>query len=606
MITPSKFIIQKASPARKFVTSLDKAGAILPVLLLEGAVTGGRTYQAYKRDGFVEARERVTEESLGAIFWLFGATMFGKLFAKIGRAVNKNIPKDMPAVGRDEVRTPFNNYIKDIAKNLNFNHEEILKRKNSLAKYSVSKTIASLITACLFIGYVVPKMNQAITVHIFGKRNKNKVDNSPENEKNKTTLNSSPVGSAKGISINAVENFKAKKDTLGVNFDSTINAKNNSKPSFGKINADSLLRIVQNFEENDVWKLLGTDVGTVSGRTLNARNNDERVEIMFRDVVSIYFYCFSMPHIVAFMNRKDTLKGLNTKLNPMSAMDVHNHLINKMRATGLGVEEITDASGKKVKDVFGKVPLKTFEKFAMGEELDKNLYEKFFAPVPKPAEKKVFFGLIDRTPKPDLRVIKLSEFEAKVDAFAPEDKKAQLKDLGRRMASLMQPEKCFKEPEVHFAELANKTKQEVSELSSKILTETQVEDILRGGAMREPEFLSEALNNIFKPKFNSTEKPLTNAYKYISQRDIDKRRQQMLDYVQAILNDAKESGVVTAKRMLELNKRNMVKNGLFMGLAMGVSALFLSTIIPKIQYYITFLRTGKNSFPGVENLNQGK
>lgn len=43
-----------------------------------------------------------------------------------------------------------------------------------------------------------------------------------------------------------------------------------------------------------------------------------------------------------------------------------------------------------------------------------------------------------------------------------------------------------------------------------------------------------------------------------------------------------------------------------MALAMGVSALFLSTIIPKIQYYITFLRTGKNSFPGTENLEQKK
>lgn len=48
----------------------------------------------------------------------------------------------------------------------------------------------------------------------------------------------------------------------------------------------------------------------------------------------------------------------------------------------------------------------------------------------------------------------------------------------------------------------------------------------------------------------------------------------------------------------------MNKNGIFMALAMGVSALFLSTIIPKIQYYITFLRTGKNSFPGTENLEQ--
>ena len=58
--------------------------------------------------------------------------------------------------------------------------------------------------------------------------------------------------------------------------------------------------------------------------------------------------------------------------------------------------------------------------------------------------------------------------------------------------------------------------------------------------------------------------------------------------------------------MLKMNKRNMAKSGLFMLLAMGVSSLFLSTIIPKVQYYITYLRTGKNSFPGTENITQNK
>ena len=58
--------------------------------------------------------------------------------------------------------------------------------------------------------------------------------------------------------------------------------------------------------------------------------------------------------------------------------------------------------------------------------------------------------------------------------------------------------------------------------------------------------------------------------------------------------------------MKRMNKRNLVKGGVFMGLAMGVSSLFLSTIIPKIQYYITYLRTGKNSFPGTENMVQNK
>ena len=98
--------------------------------------------------------------------------------------------------------------------------------------------------------------------------------------------------------------------------------------------------------------------------------------------------------------------------------------------------------------------------------------------------------------------------------------------------------------------------------------------------------------------------PLTDPYKYIPQDTIEAQRKQILGYVEAIVKDAEKTGEVSAQRMLELNKRNMRRGGLFMALAMGVSALFLSTIIPKVQYYITFLRTGKNSFPGTENMQK--
>ena len=167
----SKYLITKTSPLRSFVTKLNKNGAILPVLLLEATVTGGRTYQAYKRDGFVEARERVTEESLGAIFWLFGATMAAALFDKIGQKFMK-IPKNMPDVGRDNLRSPFNNFINKVAGILKLTPQQKEIVKTKLARYSVGKTAASLITACLFIGYVVPKLNQGITKHLFGKMDK--------------------------------------------------------------------------------------------------------------------------------------------------------------------------------------------------------------------------------------------------------------------------------------------------------------------------------------------------------------------------------------------------------------------------------------------------
>ena len=570
---------------------LDKKGAILPVLLLEATVTGGRTYQAYKRDGFVEARERVTEESLGAIFWLFGATMAGKLFDKIGQTFMK-VPKNMPDVGRDRLRTPYNNFINKTAAILRIPADKKELLSKNLAKFAVGKTFASLITACLFIGYVVPKVNQAITKHLYGRMSKKDPNHekAPNPYTNRLTIKDArAIFSAKGVSINAVENFKAHKDLAAM--DSTTAAARKDRPSF-KGGADSLLRIVQNFEENDIWKLMGTDVGTVTGRTANARNKDERVEILFRDLSSIYFYCFSMPAIVAFMNKKDSFKGLNTKLNPMSAMQVHNSLVQKM--ADAGIKEMTPEA---------------FSEAALGnDENYKKLYEKIFPKQPEPQAKKIL-GFIKVKPEKVYRTISVEEFEKIVDKNASdlfasakaEDKQTlidALKAKAKQMSAL-QPEKL---------------KDKNSILKEKVLTESQVEDVLKGGWAREPEFLKGILNDIFEDKIidpfkeKSTAKrtnPLSNPYKYIPLSDIEDRRERILGYVQSIVEEAKNrKGNVNFESMLKLNKRNTTKNGLFMGLAMGVSALFLSTIIPKVQYYITYLRTGKNSFPGTEDMKE--
>lgn len=585
-LNPSKYLITKnnniASKAsyitRKFVTSLDRKGAILPVVLLEATVTGGRTYQAYKRDGFVEARERVTEESLGAIFWLFGATIFGKIFDKIGQKFMK-IPKNMPDVGKDKVRVPFDNYINNIIRRVpGMTPEKLAKIEKNLAAYSVGKTFASLITACLFIGYVVPKMNQGITKYIFGRMNAKDPNNekAPNPYKNKLTIKDARnIFSAKDVSINAVENFKANKDIQFIG--------KNKQPSF-KGGADSLLRIVQNFEENAIWKLLGTDVGTVSGRTINARNNDERVEIMFRDLISIPFYVFTMPAIVAFMNRKDTFKGLNTKLNPMSAMEVHNSLIERMAQMkqGNGINEMTP---------------KQFKAFALGKDLsteEMNVWKDSFPNKKVPGVKKVFFGLISKKEKEVYEIIKLEDFENNIDKYIKNKEKAEVLKQRARAMSKMQPLKD----------------------GVAILTDTQGKDVLEGGFIRSAEFLKGVLNRIFEKdiidinnpeSLENAKNPLSNRYKYIPVEEIEDRKKQVIGYVESIIEDAKRNNTnVTWDSMLKMNKRNMRKNGLFMGLAMGVSALFLSTIIPKVQYYITFLRTGKNSFPGTENMEPVK
>ena len=103
------------SYGRKFVRGL-ASRSIAPVILLEAFVEGGRTYQAYQRGGFTEARERLTEEMIGALFWFSGVPLFNHLIDKhIGKKVFK-LPETDFDTGRDNLRNPVQNYINKLIK----------------------------------------------------------------------------------------------------------------------------------------------------------------------------------------------------------------------------------------------------------------------------------------------------------------------------------------------------------------------------------------------------------------------------------------------------------------------------------------------------------
>ena len=65
------------------ITTMTKADAMAPIVALEGTVVAGRTYQAYKRGKWDEARERFIEESMGSIVWLSGVASLNKLGDKL-------------------------------------------------------------------------------------------------------------------------------------------------------------------------------------------------------------------------------------------------------------------------------------------------------------------------------------------------------------------------------------------------------------------------------------------------------------------------------------------------------------------------------------------
>ena len=142
--------------SRNFVKQMASDG-FLPVIALEAFVEGGRTLQAYNRGGFDEARERITEEFSGAVFWLGGVTALNWLFEKIGQKFLK-LPNKVVDIASDEVRKPLTNYLtnertKDGAKIL----------EKTMARFKFAKVISSVLIANAFIGFVLPKVNQAIT-----------------------------------------------------------------------------------------------------------------------------------------------------------------------------------------------------------------------------------------------------------------------------------------------------------------------------------------------------------------------------------------------------------------------------------------------------------
>ena len=494
--------------SRNFVKEMASDG-FLPVIALEAFVEGGRTLQAYNRGGFDEARERITEEFSGAVFWLGGVTALNWLFEKIGQKFLK-LPNKVVDIASDEVRKPLTNYLtnertKDGAKIL----------EKTMARFKFAKVISSVLIANAFIGFVLPKVNQAITRSYH--KNKSETAAVPAEQNNSQTIN--PF-----VARPMMDSFapnKEKEDKKDV--------------SFGL----NLLSIANKFESDRNYKLLSVDAGTASGRAYSARNNDERVEILFRDLSSIYFYMFNMQLMNNWLNKIEQ-KGVGTRLDPVSAEFTTKYMEEYFKSKGAN-----------------SVNVETFAKEMLGANRD----------IPESLKGK-FEG--DK-----IKIISLDDFKTELDNLVPK------KDVNK-----------FTKTAVEMSKL----QPQVNGLS--ILTEGQVRDILNGGHLNNPEFLQEFFKNRFGGKFMEQ-------YKFVAQNDLDAHKKELLHYVNSIIEKARAgSGEVTERLVRKASNTNLKMNALNWGAGFVTSALFLSTIIPKLQYMITKWRTGSDAFPGTKEFQQ--
>lgn len=473
-----------------FVTNMTRPDAIEPIIALEATVTGGRTAQAYKRGGEDEARERLIEETTGAVVWLAGVKVINDY---IGDPILKKLFGANFDVGTDNIlRTPFNNFLKK--------HPQQRFSAKQVAIIKAVKVLASVLLADAFIGLVVPPLNQKLTRNIVNK--------------------------------------KSKQEQASLQQE---NPKENTSPTFkGGFNA---INVFTNAIENtNTGKLLSTDAGLVSGRMYSARNNDERREIAIRDIGSIYFYMWAQNHVGNILNFIET--GKFNRLNPSSANTLNEH-----------IDKFIESKG-------GELTVEDFRKLVLGKKSSEikipNNIEFETAELSKVTE---FINKFKSNKTEPLQVVKVSELESlNID-----------KNIMNRIKEMskLQP-----------------LREGVS-----VVTKQQIIDAFNISEINNPEFL----DKIFSEFTNGASK---DEFKFVSNKKLYNLKAEMEDYIESICKNA-ENGKINKNVLKKVKNKNLIFSGINFAAGFTVAALFLSTLIPKFQYWVTRMKTGRDDFPGM-------
>ena len=475
--------------ARQFLRTLADPNALTPTVILETSVTGGRGYNEYKRGGINALRERAFDDILAAVFWMKGVDFFNKIGDAIGKKL-LGLETTEFDVGKDALRTPLENLQKKIP------------NSGVYAKFKFTKIILSTLLSTAFVGFALPKINQAITKHFMSKDASKKVME-PNTQQT---------------------NFSSKLSQVSIEeFEKQINSKKQNNTSFKGLNIATVAHALEN---NKICKLLSSDVGITSGRVISARNKDEGLEYLFRDAASCVFYTASTPFFYSVMQKLTNSSSITT-IDPVAAKQISDHIIEQLNANG------------------GKMDAKTFAENILGtiNEQNKQLFNKL----------------------PFVNdVISVKEFIKYTNDKEIIKKAARMSRLQPNQANV-----------------------------GGVLTKQQVLDVLKDGSINTPEFMKK----LYKEKFG---KKLTDSYRFIPMKDITGFRDNIEDYIQAIIKKAKKDGVeITEDLVNKINKKGLVMSGAFRAVAIGLSALFLGVIIPKAQHAITKYRTGSDAAPGL-------
>ncbi len=251
------------------------ANATIPTLIIETGVTLGRANVANKTFGKQEAFDRLIEQGVSAVIWIYGVQMLKKIGDFIGKNILK-IPQADFDIGFDYLRNPVKNN----------------KINPKAYGFKGANILISTALATYFIGFVLPKISYKLSK----KAAKEKQEN--------------------------------KKDTLLKNY-SIEDFKNNLKQKNNEIKFTSLIdktaTAAHILENNSTARLFITDFGVISGRCINAKTPQMKVGNLFRDITSMYFYLCATKHTVKLLNKLPFL-AKNADIDP-KILDTINQML---------------------------------------------------------------------------------------------------------------------------------------------------------------------------------------------------------------------------------------------------------------------------------------
>ena len=348
---------------------------------------------------------------------------------------------------------------------------------------------------------------------------------------------------------------KKTKDTDRINIQTDGQKNVTFKSSKGLV---ALTTFTNAIENTNVGKLLSTDAGLVSGRMYSARNNDERREIAIRDIGSMYFFYWAIGHVGKLLNKLES--GHFTRLNPDSANILNENLLKLIEENG------------------GEMTVDAFMKSALGLNSSDI---KLPADINFETEKMSSFTKFFNKNKEPLQVVKVSDLEGKFSAEELE----RIKQMSK-LQPLRKGEAVVTKQQIIDA--LNPSRINNADLLGNIFSQ------FTGG---EGKIIGTKNGKPVRSKVEFSGGDYINEFKYISNDKLYDLKAELETYVKDLCKNVKD-GKITKDVLNKAKNKNILMNGLNFIAGFVFAAAFLANFIPKLQYWVTKQKTGKDSFPG--------